>query len=100
VAFLSTQVALNASTATALWQFGGTSPPPTLQNSGSLQDPIPACLICSAAIYIGGSNVTSANGFELPANTPFPLTFFGGSEILYAVAATGTPTAQLIFGRQ
>lgn len=99
--FASSQIALNASTPTALWRFGGSSPPQVLDPSaGNIQDTIPISIICSAAIYVGGSGVTSSNGYELPANTPLNLSIFGTSEVLYAIASTGTPTVMVLAGRQ
>lgn len=93
MAFVSSQVALNASTATALYAFEAT-------NSGTKDDPVPITILCGSAIYIGGSGVTSANGFVLPANTPLNLQVFGSSEILYALAESATPTAYVLMGRQ
>ena len=102
MAFKTSQIALNDATPTALWQFGGTAPPQVLNPSaGSLQDSIPMILVCTAAaIYLGGSNVSASNGFLLPAGVPLPISFFGSSEILYAISSTGTPTVDLLFGRQ
>jgi hypothetical protein len=95
MAFIGSQVALNASTATALYAFE--AGPPVL--SGSNQDPIPITILCASAIYIGGSGVTSA-GFILPANTPLNLQVFGASEILYALAESATPIVYVLMGRQ
>jgi len=94
VAFVSTQVALNTSTPTALWTAFAVG------NAGSAGDPIPVVIICSAATYIGGSAVSSSNGFALPANTPFSTTVFGTSEVLYAVSASAAPSMDVLMGRQ
>lgn len=93
MAFLSTQVALNASTATALYAY-------ETNQTGTKDDPIPVTIICASAIYVGGSGVTSGNGFVLPANTPLNLQVFGSSEILYGLAESSTPTAYVLMGRQ
>jgi hypothetical protein len=41
-------------------------------------------------IYVGGSNVTTSNGFALPATTPVEIPTQGPAHDLWAVGATGT----------
>jgi hypothetical protein len=41
-------------------------------------------------IYVGGSNVTTSNGFELPTASPLVVPTQGPAHDLYAVGATGT----------
>ena len=93
MAFLPSQVALNASTATALYAF-------ETNQTGTKDDPIPITIICATSMYLGGSAVSTGNGFLLPANTPLNLQVFGSSEILYAIASASTPTCYVLMGRQ
>lgn len=93
MAFIGTQVALSA-TAAVLYAFSAT-------NSGTKDDPVPIIVSCGFDIYIGGSAVTTGNGFLLKANTPLALQVFGSSEVLYAVTADGAGhTGYVLMGRQ
>lgn len=92
-------VALNASTATALntdsnitnsvtrevyptWAFGTLS----IQNVDS-----------SITVYIGGSNVTSTSyGVQLVAGASVTLDSLSQNEVVYAIAASGTPKVALL----
>jgi hypothetical protein len=49
----------------------------------------------SADLYIGGSNVTTANGFLVTADTPVSFELFAGDR-LYGVVATGTATVSVL----
>ena len=93
MAFISTQVALATTPAVVLYAY-------ETNQTGTKDDPIPITIICASAIYVGGSNVSSSNGFLLPANTPLNLQVFGSSEILYAISVAATPTAYVLMGRQ
>jgi hypothetical protein len=93
MAFVGSQVALNAVTATPLYAFEAT-------NSGTKDDPVPVTILCTSAIVVGGPGVTAATGFALPAGIPINLQVFGSSEILYAIVSTGTPSVSVLMGRQ
>jgi hypothetical protein len=43
----------------------------------------------SGTVYVGGSDVTSSNGFKLDNNEKFTLTIHPGDE-LYAITSTGS----------
>ena len=93
MAFIGTQVALSA-TAAVLYAF-------ETNQTGTKDDPIPISLYCAADIYVGGSGVTTSNGYLLKANTSLALTVWGSSEVLYAVTADGAGhTAFVLMGRQ
>lgn len=50
----------------------------------------------TTSIYVGGSDVTSANGIEVPAGGQLPITTPGGSDHLYAVTASGTAAVRVL----
>jgi hypothetical protein len=52
----------------------------------------------SQIIYLGGSNVTSANGFALAAGGSSPLLHINDVSKLYAISATGTQAVNWIGG--
>lgn len=49
----------------------------------------------SAAVYLGGSNVTTANGFQLDAGESVPMDIRSG-DALYGVVASGTQTVHVL----
>lgn len=49
----------------------------------------------SIIVYLGGPDVTTSNGFPLAAGASIPVSGYAG-EILYAVAASGTPVIRLL----
>ena len=52
----------------------------------------------SADIFLGGSDVTSANGFRLATTDVLSITLLPG-DTLYAIASTGTPTVDILVTR-
>ena len=52
----------------------------------------------SADIYLGGADVTVANGFKLATTDILSLTLLQGDS-LYAIASGGTPTVRLLVTR-
>lgn len=56
----------------------------TLRNAGT------------ASIFIGGSTVTAANGFELPAGASLSVDFRAG-DVLHAIVASGTQRLDIIW---
>jgi hypothetical protein len=98
VAFVSSVVALNDSTPTALWAFEENTAGEAI--AGNNQDPIPITLYCASAIYIGGPAVDSTDGYVLPANVPISLQVFGAGEILYGLSESSTPSVYVLMGRQ
>ena len=103
--FNSQQIALNASTATPLIVTGaGTSGNGFVQVGGAIGDELP-CIIqnthASITVYLGGSDVSSSNGFPLVAGASLPITFLGTDAVgLYAIAASATPSVAVLLGRQ
>jgi len=96
--FVSSVVALNDATPTALWAFEEDTAGEAI--AGTNQDPIPISLYCASAIYIGGPAVDSTDGYVLPANTPLALSVFGAGEILYGLSESATPSVFVLMGRQ
>ena len=81
----STQVALNASTATQLV----TAEPMTRE--------VILHLLTSATFYVGGDNtVTSSTGFKID-NAAGPVTIqVPSNEVLWGITASGTPTVSVL----
>jgi hypothetical protein len=81
----STQTALNASTATQLV----TAEPMTRE--------VILHVLTSATIYVGGDNtVTSSTGLKID-NAAGPISIqVPANEVLWAIAATGTPTCSVL----
>lgn len=81
----STQVALNASTATQLV----TAEPLTRE--------VMVHILTAANFYVGGNNtVTSSTGFLID-NAAGPITIqVPSNEVLWAIAASGTPTVSVL----
>jgi hypothetical protein len=53
----------------------------------------PSVIYSSATVYVGGSNVTTSNGLEIPASTPTRLPSSGAEDdVLYGIAASSTAT--------
>jgi hypothetical protein len=50
----------------------------------------------SAAILIGGDNLTVANGFPVAATTGIATFELGPGDNLFAIATTGTPTVSVM----
>jgi hypothetical protein len=50
----------------------------------------------SISIYVGESDVDATNGFEVEADTTFSYEIRSVDELLYVVAASGTPTCHII----
>lgn len=70
---------------------------------GSAADPLPvaiANLDAAIVIFVGGFGVTAATGFPIQPKTTLQLALFGSSEIPHLVAASGTPVAAVMCGRQ
>lgn len=52
----------------------------------------------SATIYVGGPNVTAANGIPVATDASLSVDLAGGDD-LYAVASAGTPTVRVMTTR-
>src|SRR5271157_4579583 len=100
----SRQVALNASTATLLWVTESTP----AATAGHFQahdagDPVPMIvqnIDSTIVIYLGPASMTDTTvGFPLAAGASLPSNVVG-SDSMYAIAASGTPKAAVLSGRQ
>ena len=73
-----------------------------LTNSG-LQDPLPVSIKnedAAIVIYWGGPGVTSTTGQSIAAGSEIIMNLYGQLEVPYLVAASGTPVASVVLGRQ
>ena len=105
MAFLSALIATNASTATALNAQGTwTGTAGLFPNAqGNVTDPIPFSfknVDATITIYVGGSAVSSSNGYPLLAGQSIPANIVGDNEVLYAISASGTPNMAVLANRQ
>jgi hypothetical protein len=106
MAIRSVQIALNNATATALMVAGdGTGT--TFKNlAGTATDPLPVTIgntDAAIAIWIGGPGVTAATGTKLLPGASQSYQMVGDpaiSDIFYAIAASATPNASVMIGRQ
>lgn len=101
------QIALNAATPTPLLVQG--SGAGQFQNiTGNATDALPVViknLDAAIVIYIGGSDVSTTNGYPLAAGASFAggsiaMQLLGQAEIPYAIATSGTPNVAVLVGRQ
>lgn len=74
-------------------------------NNASLDDPTPACLLNTnevggAVVYIGGSDVSIAQGFPLMSQVAFPIALFANDEIYGLIAGDTSADVAIILGRQ
>jgi hypothetical protein len=72
----------------------------SLTKTGDLTDPCPIQIMnsTSTATYVGGPDVSAANGFPLVQNVPFIINAYSNDYPF--VFAAGTPTINVIVGRQ
>lgn len=73
----------------------------TLLNTASPTDSVSGSSLAfynngSATIYVGGSNVTTANGAPVPASSWSPGFDVNPGESLYGIVASGTEEARVI----
>lgn len=102
MAFSSKQITLVTSTITPLLVKGSGSGTTFKNITGSLSDPLPVLvrnLDATVTIWIGGSDVSATNGYELLAGESLALSLYGESEIPNAFAV-GTPKLSVLCGRQ
>lgn len=66
--------------------------------SGSGEGKVILLRDASADIFLGGSDVTAANGFRLATTDVLSLTLYPG-DVLYAIASSGTPTVDILVTR-
>lgn len=102
--FKTALIATNSTTATPLL-VAGTGAGKFSNLNGNVGDPLPV-LISNAdgsiLVYLGGPDVTAANGFPLAAGESTPLSLIGVpvSDIPYAISASGVPNVAVLVGRQ
>lgn len=70
----------------------GTAPTPlnSADVSGISGSGIAVKNLAAVEIFIGGADVTTANGFPVPAGGSFEIDFESANEIAYAVVSLGT----------
>lgn len=71
--------------------------------AGTLQDPLPVQITNldpTITIWLGGSGVTAGSGTPILAGQSWVGNLYGTSEIPWLIAASGTPTAAVLLGRQ
>src|SRR3974390_358162 len=90
----SQQITTNSSTPVALI-VSGTSGTQFVQTSGAVGDELPGIIRNTDAtntVYIGGTTVSSSNGFPLFPKDSLPISFLGtDAQGLYAISGAGTP---------
>ena len=100
MAFNTAAITLVGSTPTPLLvQGGGANQFKTI--SGTVQDPVPVMIVNTTAtvVYIGGPTVT-ASGFPLIQNVPMVMNLYGNPVDIPYAFSVGTPTINVIVGRQ
>lgn len=101
MALKSIQLTLSTTEQAAIVQGSGAA---QFKNAaGTLQDPLPVQITnmdAAIIIYIGGAGVLSSTGTPIPAGETWIANLYGTSEIPHLVAASGTPTAAVLLGRQ
>ena len=91
-------VSLNSSTATALWTVPTVTTSIETRRQPQYQNVSIQNTDASIVIYIGGPGVTAtAYGVALSAGQSITLDSLGPNEIVYAISASGTPKAALLF---
>lgn len=101
MALKSVQLVLSTTEQAVLVQGSGAGQ--FLNIAGSLADPLPVRIANTDAtitMFVGGPGVTSATGTPLLAGQALSLSLYGTGEIPHIVAASGTPTAAILCGRQ
>lgn len=77
--------------------------PTKLSNAENQSRPNPSIISMynnsGATVYIGGDDVTVANGFPRPDGTSYDMPGTSGND-LYAIAATGTPSVRVLQSNQ
>jgi len=101
VAIRSVHVALNASTPTPLLVVGNsTGQLPEIK--GVDGDELPLLiqnLDPAIVVYLGGPDVSATNGLPLAVGATVPMMLIG-TDIPYAISASGTPSVCVFAGRQ
>jgi len=70
----------------------------TLLETGVPEGKVTLLRDASADVFIGGSDVTTANGFRLATTDVLSVTCYQG-DALYAIASSGTPTVRVLATR-
>lgn len=73
--------------------------------NGTNTDPLPVVIKnndAAATVYIGGSNVSSSNGYALGPGQSIEMQLIGEptTDIPYGLSSTDTPTVCVLVGRQ
>lgn len=50
----------------------------------------------AVTVYLGGSNVTTANGYPFPAGASLTIDAVSGDDVVYGVVASGTCNVRLV----
>lgn len=91
-------VSLNAATATPLWAVSTVTTGPESRRQPQYQNVLVQNTDAAIVIYVGGAGVTSTSyGLSLAAGQSITLDSLGPNEVLYAIAASGTPKVSLLF---
>ena len=103
--FNSQQITISSSTATPLIVPGtGASGSGFLQYKGAVGDELPFIIQnidAAITVYLGGTDVSTSNGFPLVAGASLPIqTLHADALYLYALAASGSPKVAVLAGRQ
>lgn len=97
--FFSAQVATSGTAAAVLTTGNGFT-----NLTGNVTDPVPFVIKnidSTITIYLGGSGVTTSNGYPLLAGQSVTLSSINSEAgSLWAVAASGTPKLSVLAGRQ
>lgn len=101
MALAAVQLTLSTSEQAAIVQGAGAG---QFKNvAGVVGDPLP-CVIsnqdAAIIIFVGGPGVTALTGLAIQPKTNLTLNLYGSSEIPHLVAASGTPIAGVLLGRQ
>lgn len=71
--------------------------------AGNARDPLPvqiANIDPAITIYVGGPDVSASLGMPIAPGASWTANLYGTSEIPWLVAASGTPKAAVLLGRQ
>ena len=100
MAFATAAITLVATTPTALLvQGGGANQFKSI--AGTVQDPLPVMIVntSATATFVGGPSV-GASSFPLVQNVPMVMNLYGNPVDIPFAYSAGTPTINVIVGRQ